>query len=244
MTPDERKFSSVSINGVRIDNVTRESALHTAMEGTQHPCVVMTPNAAMLEACRRDKKCAQLLNTASLSLPDGAGVLMAARRKGTPLSERVAGISFGEDVLAYAAKNHLRVFLLGGEDGVAKQAAERLCRRFPALNVCGTYWGYFQKGGAENLRLRSYLHICRPDVLLVCFGFPQQEAWIVDNMDVLSSVRVVAALGGSLDVWAERRRRAPLSVQRCGLEWAWRMVQEPSKLRKLPSLVRFFFHNR
>ena len=244
MMPDTRSVSSVSINGVRIDNVTRESALQTAMEGTVHPCVVMTPNAVMLETCRRDKKCADLLNSASLSLPDGAGVMMAARRKGTPLSERVAGISFGEDVLAYAARNHLRVFLLGGEDGVARQAAQRLCLRFPELKICGTYWGYFQKGGAENLRLRSYLHICRPDVLLVCFGFPAQEEWIVENMDVLSSVRVVAALGGSLDVWAQRKKRAPASVQRCGLEWAWRMMQEPKRLRKLPSLVRFYFHNR
>lgn len=232
----------VSINGVRIDNVTRASALQTAMECTQHPCVVMAPTASMLDACRRDRNCARLLNAASLSLPEDAGVLMAARRKGTPLCEQVTGTFFGEDVLAYAAEHALRVFLLGGKEGVARQAAERLCRRFPHLNVCGTYCGCFQKGGVENLRLRSYLHICRPDVLLVCFGSPWQEAWIVENMDVLSSVRVVAALEGSFDEWAERHR-TPASVRRCGLEWAWRMVHEPSNLRKLPSLVRFFFSN-
>ncbi len=243
MTQETRPAPFVSINGVRVDNVTRASALQTAMECTKPPCVVMTANAFMLDACRRDRSCARLLNAASLSLPDGAGVLLAARRKGTPLCERVTGTFFGEDVLAYAAEHSLRVFLLGGKEGVAKQAAERLCRRFPSLQICGTYWGNFQKCGAENLRLRSYLHICHPDVLLVCFGFPQQEEWVLDNLDVLSSVRVVATLGGSLDEWAECRR-VPDSVRRCGLEWVWRAVREPSKLRNLPSVIRFFFYNR
>lgn len=201
--PKAIECSFVSVNGVRIDNLTRACALQRAMEYTRQPCVVMTPNVSMPKACRRERSGVRLLNAATLSLPDGAGGLAAARRKGKTLCERVTGTFFGEDVLAYAAEHALRVFLLGGKEGVAKQAAERLCRRFPSLCVCGTYWGDFQKGGAENLRVRSYLHICHPDVLLVCFGFPEQEAWIADNTDVLSSVRVVAALSGSFDAWAK-----------------------------------------
>lgn len=243
MMPQATEGACISINGVRIDNVTRARALQTAMECKEHPCVVMTPNASMLDACRRDRNCARLLNAASLSLPDGAGVLLAAKRKGTPLCGQVTCGSFCEDVLAYAAEHALRVFLLGGKEGEAKRAAERLCRRLPSLQICGTYWGNFQKGGAENLRLRSYLHICRPDVLLVYFGFPQQETWVLDNLDVLSSVRVVAALRDGPEMWAERGH-APAAVRRCGLEWAWRMVHEPAKLRNLPSSVRLFLYNR
>ena len=230
-------MARIWIGGVKIDNITKDMAVERALaEGESN--VVFTPNAVMLDACRRDRSLAALLEHASVSLPDGVGVLWAARRQGTPLFERVAGIDFGEALLARAAKERLRVFLLGGGDGVALKAARNLKARYAGLCVCGTHWGYFDKTGEENRRVLTRIRESRADVLLVCFGFPMQERWIVDNLHNLTTLRTVAALGGSLDVWAGKAKRAPEAVSRMGMEWAWRMAHEPHRLKNLPALVR------
>jgi N-acetylglucosaminyldiphosphoundecaprenol N-acetyl-beta-D-mannosaminyltransferase len=195
----------------------------------------------MLDACRRDVRLGVMLGRASLSLPDGAGVLHAARRMGTPLRERVAGIDFGEALLCRAEEQGLRVFLLGGREGVAERAAERLCARHPSLRVCGCCWGYFARDGESDRALIGQIRATRPDVLLVCMGFPLQERWIEAHLHLLDGVRVVAGLGGSLDVWSGDLRRAPRFVSRVGLEWAWRMAREPRRLRDLPAVWRMLF---
>ncbi|MBQ9784848.1 MAG: WecB/TagA/CpsF family glycosyltransferase [Clostridia bacterium] len=227
----------IELYGVKIDNVTQKEAVAQAL-ATGEVNVVFTPNALMLDACRRDERMARLLNGASLSLPDGAGVMLAAKRQKTPLCERVAGIEFGEALCETAARDGLRVFLLGGKAGVAERAAEALRARFKGLCICGTHWGYFDRMGEENQRVLAEIRESRADVLLVCMGFPVQETWITENRAALSQLRTVAGLGGSLDVWAGNVRRAPRVLSRMGLEWAWRMAREPRRLRGLPALLR------
>ncbi|MBE6602678.1 MAG: WecB/TagA/CpsF family glycosyltransferase [Ruminococcaceae bacterium] len=233
-------MKQIRIGNVKIDNLCAAEAVDFALDDSHAPCFVVTPNAVMLEKCRHDPTLVALLNRATLSLADGVGVVRAARRIGTPLVGRVAGIEFGEALLFRAEQEGLRVFLLGGEDGIAARAAERLQKKHPALCICGTYWGYFEEGGEEECRLISALRQTRPDLLFVCMGFPLQEQWISANLDRLSELRVIAGLGGSLDVWAGKVRRAPRLFSRMGLEWAWRMAHEPKKrLSQLPLLVRF-----
>ena len=123
------KKEKIELFGVKIDNVTLREAVDLALQEEGVPCWVVTPNAVMLDACRKNKEQAKLLNRARLSLPDGRGVLLLARRQGMPLCERVAGIDFAEALLARASKKGLRVFLLGGAHGVAEAAAERLCKK-------------------------------------------------------------------------------------------------------------------
>lgn len=231
----------IRLGNLKIDDLGVREAVDLALRGGDGPCWVVTPNAVMLQRCREDPATAALLSRASLTLADGVGVVLAARRQGTPLSAgRVAGIEFGEALLSRAADEGLRVFLLGGEEGIAERAARRLCRRYPTLSVCGTYWGYFDPEGEDDRRLVSVLRAVRPDVLLVCMGFPLQEGWIASHLDRLCDVRVIAGLGGSLDVWAGKCRRAPRFLSRLGLEWAWRMLLEPSRMRHLPALWHFW----
>lgn len=230
-------MGEIYLSGVRIDAVRSEEALELALEGEGLTCVV-TPNVLMLDACRRDGDLRRLLCRADLSLPDGAGVLWMARRQGTPLSERIAGIDFGEMLLGEAERRGLRVFLLGGREGVALRASERLRQTYPRLSVCGVQNGYFDRTGKENAEILDRIRRRRTDVLLVCLGFPLQERWILENRDALSGVRVAAGLGGSLDVWAGKVRRAPRPIRAMGLEWAWRMAMEPRRLKELPALLR------
>ena len=235
-------MEQIQLYGVKIDNVTKEEAVKRSLCVTGESCVVFTPNALMLEQCRRDVELATLLNRVSLSLPDGAGVLWAAQKMGTPLGERVAGIDFGAELLARAERSGLRVFLLGGGDGVAERASENLRKKHPRLCICGTTWGYFNKSGEENVRVVSYIRACRPDILLVCMGFPVQERWVVDNLHHLTDIRVIACLGGSLDVWAGDICRAPSWVSRAGLEWLWRMLCQPKRFANLPHILSFLWH--
>ncbi len=227
----------MKIYGVRIDGVTLEEAVERARG--QERCTVFTPNAVMLDACRRDASYAELLCRADLSLADGQGTLMAARRRGEALPCRVSGIDFAEALMGRAEGE--RVFLLGGTAGVAEEAARRLAERYPRLTVCGWHHGYFEKTGEQNESVLEKIRACKPDWLFVCFGFPAQEQWIVENVERVPSVRVAAGLGGSLDVWAGRLRRAPRIVRSLRLEWAWRMVREPRRLRHLPALIRISF---
>ena len=233
-------MEQIHIGNVKIDNLNAKEALDFALEPGNAPCFVVTPNAVMVEQCRKDPGKAGLLNRASLSLADGIGIKWAARRQGTPLRARIAGIDFGADLLSYAAQNGLRVFLLGGGDGIAEAAAKQLVKRYPGLCICGTYWGYFERFGEDDRRLISVLRATCPDILFVCMGFPRQEEWITDHLDRLSNVRVIAGLGGSLDVWSGHIRRAPRPLSRLGLEWAWRIALEPKKrISQFPLLFRF-----
>ena len=109
--------------GVRIDGVTLEEALEFSLMEHDGACTVVTPNALMLERCRRERGLAELFNRATLSLPDGAGVLRAAKKQGIQLPERVAGIACGEALLARASALGLRVCFLGGAEGIANEAA-------------------------------------------------------------------------------------------------------------------------
>ena len=235
-------MDEIKLYSVKIDNVTMHEAVYRARRVTGEPCVVFTPNALMLERARKDANLAELLNHASLSLPDGAGVLWAAQKMGTPLAERVAGIDFGSEILERAERAGLRVFLLGGGDGVAERAAENLQKKHPRLCICGTTWGYFNKIGEENTRVVSYIRACRPDVLFVCMGFPVQERWVIENLHHLTDIRLIACLGGSLDVWAGDLRRAPSWMSHTGLEWLWRMLCQPKRFVNLPTIASFLWH--
>lgn len=237
-------MGKVTVFGIQFDNLSMDEAVRRALRDHGEVQTVVTPNALIADACARDPSLCRLVNSASLVLPDGAGILSAARRQGTPLRERVAGIDFAERLLAVAAERGERVFLLGGGDGVAPAAAKNLKKRFPGLCICGCFWGYFDRHGEENRRLLGIINSCKPSILLVCFGFPIQEQWIRENIGFLPSVRIAAGLGGSLDVWAGRVRRAPGLVRAANMEWAWRMVTQPRRLRRLPALVRFRFSGK
>lgn len=202
---------------------------------------VFTPNPELLLCASDNEAFASLLCSADLLLPDGVGVLIGARLGGKRLPERLTGIDSAEWLLSFAAKHGLRVFLLGGREGVAEAAARGLTARFPTLTVCGTHHGYFDKSrdSVENQALLSLVRRARPELLFVCFGAPAQERWIAENADGIPSLRLCMGLGGALDVWSGSVRRAPKMVQRCGLEWLWRTLSEPKRVPRLFAIPRF-----
>lgn len=201
--------------------------------------LLFTPNTQMLLAASKDISLQELLNSSDINIPDGTGVRLAARLKSKQKLAQTSGIDLAEHLFAAAEKQNYRVFLLGGRPSVADKAAERLKIRFPMLNVCGTHHGYFDKNGDQNYEIVKKINAASPDILIVCLGFPLQERWISENISRLTSVRLSMGLGGALDVWSGRIRRAPKAMQSIGLEWLWRTVIEPRRAKIFLDIPRF-----
>lgn len=237
----KQEKTTVSLLGIPFENRSRKEIEQVAVSylSGAHGKTVFTPNAEILYRASRDHELKGLFSSADLLLPDGVGVTLAARMRGTPLRARYAGIDFGEWLLRYAAENGLSVFLLGGKDGVAEAARERLCAKLQDLTICGVHHGYFEKDGRKNERILSLIREKKPDLLLVCLGFPTQERWIAENLSALPSVRLAVGLGGSLDVWSGTKARAPKAMQAIGMEWLWRALSSPAHLKRLPYLPAF-----
>ncbi len=192
-------------------------------------CALFTPNALMLRAASRDEAIRRLLNTADVSAVDGDGVLLAARRRGVSFRYgKNAGVELGERLLREGSRRGERVFLYGGRPGVAEVAARRLRQEMPRLRIVGLAHGY---GDGEEVARR--VKESGASLTLVCLGFPKQEQWIAANGATVGGI--LAGLGGSLDVYAGRVRRAPRLFRRLRLEWLWRCLLEP---RRLPAVLK------
>lgn len=222
--------------GLFIDDVSMEQAIEIASEGflkSVNQTVFFTPNLEILDGARRSAAMRNMLNSATISLPDGFALRIVSYLLGNPLKNTVSGIDFGENILKLAAKTGKRVFLLGGKDGVAEKSAKMLCKKYEGLNICGTHHGYF--GNDEFECVCEAINQSGAEILFVCRGFPRQEKFVFVAKDKLPTVKIFACLGGSLDVWAGNVKRAPLLIQRAHLEWLWRIILEPERAE------RFFF---
>ncbi len=203
--------------------------------------VIFTPNPQMLLAARKSEELRSLLCSSDINLPDGIGVAMGGAMLGTSVKKRICGIDFGKSLLSLAAKQGYSVFLLGGGKGVADLASAVLKKELRGLNVCGTHHGYFQKSGEENEAVLRKIQKAKPKIVFVCMGFPIQEQWIQGNLSRLPSVRLAIGLGGSLDIWSGKLSRAPLIMRKCGTEWLWRLIKQPSRAKILIQIPQFLF---
>lgn len=222
--------------GISFDNVTMEEALDRAEElmAQDGPHRVVTPNAEFVQTAKKDAQFRALLNGADLVIPDGIGVVYAAKILGRPLKGRVPGVEFAAGLCARMAKGGGRLFLLGAKPGVAELAAARLLADNPGLSVCGTHDGYFQDGGPVADQIRA---ACA-DVVFVCLGAPKQEQWMADWGDRCGA-RLLVGLGGSMDVFAGQVKRAPEGWRKLGLEWLYRLLKQPSRIGRMAKLPLF-----
>lgn len=226
----------VDVLGVGFDNVTMDEAVERAMELAQQdgPHLVVTPNAEIVQQADKDPEFSRVLADAHLVIPDGVGVVYAAKLLGRPLKGRVPGVDFASALMDRLAAAGLRLFLLGAKPGVAEQAAVRLAAAHPGLTICGVHDGYFQDDGpvADAIR-QSGAH-----VVFVCLGAPKQELWAARNGPA-TGARLLIGLGGSLDVFAGLVARAPAVWQKLGLEWLYRAIKQPSRMKRIVKLPPF-----
>ena len=226
----------IDVLGVAFDNVTMDEAVDRALAMLEEdrPHLVATPNPELVQRANKDPEFSDILSQADLVIPDGIGIIYAAKILGTPLRARVPGIDFASALLDRVAGTGKRLFLLGAAPGVAEQAAVNLRAARPGLVVCGTHDGYFKEDGPVADAIRA----ARADIVFVCLGAPKQEKWIAANGQA-AGARLYIGLGGSLDVFAGKVERAPEGFQKLGLEWLYRLMKEPSRIGRMAKLPLF-----
>ena len=225
------------IEGVAFDDLTLDEAVRAgeALVRSDGFHYAVTPNPEFILLSRKDGEFLRLLNGADLTLPDGIGVVYAAKILGRPLKGRVPGIDFASGLMAALERSGgARVYLLGAKPGVAEDAMAALSARYPGLTFCGCRDGYFQ----DDAPVVEAIRAARAEVVFVCLGAPKQEFWMARNGPE-TGAKLMLGLGGVLDVFAGAVERAPERWQRMGLEWLYRLIREPSRIGRMARLPLF-----
>jgi len=237
--------ASIRILGVRVDDVTMQETCDrvSMMIASGGAYQVATVNPEFIMQARRNTEFAGVLENTDLNVPDGVGVLWAARRQGHPLRERVGGADLLPRLCALGSQYAWRVYFLGAAAGVAERAAADMAFKYQGLTVAGTRAGSpLPLDDAESL---AAIRRAAPNLLFVAYGAPGQDIWLARNLPrlvALSAPRsglVGIGVGGSFDYISGVQKRASERVQRMGFEWLYRLIQQPSRFRRQLALAQF-----
>lgn len=237
---------SVNILGVNIRNTDLKEAKSIVLEylNSEKLDTIYTPNTEIIMEAKSNQKLMKILNEGSLVIPDGIGLVHAARLKNKPLQGRVTGFDLSLEILDLADKYGYSVYLLGGEEGIAKKASEEIMKKYPGAKIAGYHNGYFkgahinQAGHEEELKIIEEINASNADILFVGFGAPKQEYWIEENKSRLKT-KLVIGNGGTMDVIAGKVKRAPEIYQKLGLEWLYRLLKDPKRIKRQLALPKF-----
>jgi N-acetylglucosaminyldiphosphoundecaprenol N-acetyl-beta-D-mannosaminyltransferase len=225
----------VRIGQVQIDAVDLAGALGAieSLVAAGRGATVFTPNVDHIVLAEQNERFRRAYGAADLSLVDGMPVVWASRLVGPALTEKISGSDLVRPLLERARHKGWRVYLLGGAQGAAARAAERLCAEMPGLSIVG--WADprvdVDADPSERDKILSGISALGPDLVLVALGAPKQEIWMHENLPALRPA-VLVAVGAALDFVAGLVPRAPPWMSRIGLEWLFRLVQEPRRLAR------------
>ena len=265
-------MKKVEILGVTINSITSDH-LQAAIEkflDSKGPNLICTPNTEFIVTAQEDAYFKEILNnTSKLNLPDGFGLLWAAKFNTlpvpnvkvireiviffewifsliiipitpnffkNPIRDRITGADFTKDIARIAAEKNSRIFLLGGAPTVAERTALQLQTEIPNLKIGGV-----NSGKKEMVsEIIGAINKSRSEILLVAFGSPKQEKWLAENL-LKTKCKIGVGVGGSFDFIAGIKKRAPKWVQKSGLEWLFRLIQEPGRIKRQMALPKFMW---
>ncbi|MDP2671087.1 MAG: WecB/TagA/CpsF family glycosyltransferase [bacterium] len=226
--------------GVEVSDISQAEALVQVKDliDRGEKGYIVTPNPEMILEARVDSEFRNNLNSAFLSLPDGFYLFQAAKLLGKNLREVITGVDFTYSLAALAEEHGYRVFLLGGKEGVAQKAKENLQKLFPRINIVGAFSGGLLEKNEEEIRQNVQKESI--DILVVAFGYKKQEAWIVRNLPKLDT-KVAIGVGGALDYISGEVNRAPVWMRKIGLEWFYRLLHQPIRIKRQIKLPLFVY---
>ena len=235
-------MSRMKFMNTEIDNLTMDEALQRIEQliKENRNAYVVTPNVDHIVQLERGGALKEVYKDADLILTDGKPLVWISKWYGTPIKEKISGSDLFPRLCALAADKGYRMYFLGAAEGVAARAAENLKKKFPGLQVVGTYsppFG-FEKDAAELEKIERQIIEVKPHILIVGLGCPKQELFILHHKDELN-VPLSLGLGASLDFEAGNVKRAPKWMADHGLEWIYRILQDPTRLAK-----RYFIDDR
>ncbi|NOS79474.1 MAG: WecB/TagA/CpsF family glycosyltransferase [Nitrospira sp.] len=235
------KPKRIEILGIPVDCVTMEQAIEWAESKLQgnHPCTILAVNPEKVMRAQHDPELLGQLRSADLLIPDGIGVVLAARLLGLGHAARVPGAELMPKLCERAALKGYSVFLLGATPEVNQQAVAVLRDRYPGIRIVGSQHGYVKEEDMPAVITR--MNECKPDFLFVALGSPHQELWMSRYLPQLK-VKVCQGVGGTFDVIAGRVRRAPKLFRFMHLEWFYRLASNPRRARRQTALPKFAYH--
>ena len=224
--------NKIFLLGVGVNNLKIKEVLEFMIKGlgkNEKKYYVVTPNPEILVIADGDSNYKKVLNGAKLALPDGIGVMMASKLLSVPLKERIRGVDLVENLCREVSKQPITVGFLGAGPHVAELTAECLREKYPGLKINFTEeeWN-FEKKYPDT------------DILFVAFGSPKQEIWIAENLAKLP-VKLAIGVGGAFDFISGKVRRAPVFVRNLGLEWLFRLMIQPWRIKRQLRLIKFIY---
>lgn len=228
---------TVTILGVDFINTTHEKMVKTLHDHVQknEKTFVVTANPEIVLHANEDKTYKNYLNIADYITADGIGIVKAAKLMGKPLPERVTGFDMFMSLLNVANENHYSIYLLGAREEVLEAAKEKIKVQFPNANIVGSHHGFFQW---EDAAIPNEIKKLQPDFIFVALGFPRQEKWIAEHIQLFNK-GIFMGIGGSFDVLAGTVKRAPVVWQKLNIEWLYRLLQQPTRWRRMLALPNF-----
>lgn len=227
---------SAELFGLNVDTFSFEEAINTAkslIDG-QKVSQVITINPEMFEYANKNSEFLNIVSEAEMVIPDGIGVKIALKINGVNV-DRIPGIDFAKRLLKESAINNIPVAIVGAKEEIITKAVENLQKEINGLNIVYYHNGYFN----NDEEIYNEINAKSPKLILVAMGSPRQEQFIYNAKKVLKPALMVG-IGGSLDVWSGSVKRAPKVFQILGLEWFYRTITQPSRIKRIfPTLPLF-----
>lgn len=235
----ERK--RINMLNVPIDALSEKEAFKRAVDFLEAdtPKTIYTPNPEIVMLAQDDPQLMQILKDGDLVVPDGIGLIIASKLKKRGLVERIPGIDLMHRILVYCGQRGKSIYILGGKPGVADVAVMNILTQYPGIKIAGFHHGYFKE--QDEARIVNDINESGAQVLFVCLGAPKQEYWINRHRNQLTA-QILMGVGGSVDVYAGTVKRAPEIYQKLGLEWLYRLIQEPSRFKRMLLLPKFLIN--
>ena len=231
-------MNKISVLGVNFDNVNMAEAVdrcRTFLKG-ENGNLIVTPNPEIVMRAKDNQEFKDIINGAALVIPDGIGVVKAAKKLGTPLKERVAGYDLICNLFEEYKDGSASFYFWGSKPGVADTAMEKIKEKYPNLNVVGAHTGYFTP--EEETQIVEEIKTLKPDIILVGLGAPKQEITI--NKYINDGIfKIGIGCGGSIDVIAGEVKRAPKLFIKLHLEWFYRLLKQPTRIKRMMVLPQF-----
>lgn len=218
-----------------VSNITMNEALDNIekMIKSKKKSYVVAVNVDVIMKIEQDEELKKITDEADMVLTDGKPLIWISKLKKTPIKEKISGSDLVPKLCELSDRKGYTIFILGGKDGIAKQAKEKLESQYKNIKIVGVYspkFG-FEKDKKELTKINSMINKKKPDLLFVCLGCPKQEKWIYNHISEYDA-KVSICAGATVDFLAGNMKRAPKWMSNCGLEWFYRFLQEPKRLFK------------
>lgn len=227
----KEEYLGVSVVTLNYEEII--SDIKKRMETGQQSTIIAV-NPEKFIAAEKDPRVKELINGATYQIPDGIGVILASRLKGGKIKSRVTGVDMMQRLLKFAAEEKKKVYMYGAKEEIVAEARKNIESHFTNIQIVGYSNGYVDN---QN-ELIDKINKSNAEILFVALGSPRQEIWIRENKDKLN-VKVFQGVGGSFDVFSGQVKRAPMFFRKLGLEWFYRLITDPKRLKRQLALPRF-----